>query len=235
MIRLSCFLPLSTIIHFSSLSRFFKKAIDDPKSDYGRIFWKTWAIQTKQIRKFKGKTINFKFKLVKQRVSVLNETIDKYECKYRNGYNTCKLCYKPSCPDRFREYVFYNTSFCNCQLTNSYTIKQLTVIGIEKKKISLRKKMDKLKKNYKKAKEKMKELDNEIVKVNSLQSWKSMIPVVRTLKNHSRYKGTRTQSERLLKKVIEFEIKDKNYRRNLNFNSGKWSSEECGDSSDSDN
>ena len=57
--RISWFLPKNTVIHFKVLSKYFNNLLNESKSDFGRIFWKSWAVKTYTIKFFKSKNHNY--------------------------------------------------------------------------------------------------------------------------------------------------------------------------------
>ena len=55
--NIASFLKLNTVIKFTALSRFYNNILNNPKSSFGKHFWKEYAIQNQNIKKFKGKQL----------------------------------------------------------------------------------------------------------------------------------------------------------------------------------
>ena len=105
MLHIGCFLPLSSVINFTALSRYFNNALNNPTSDYGRVFWRTWSVKTGNMKAFSTSSINYKFKLVKQKICDMKKVIKSCNLHaWRKSY--CKNCNKICQPDRYDDWLF---------------------------------------------------------------------------------------------------------------------------------
>ena len=122
--ELAAFLPLQTVVGFGATSKYFYNQLNDPKSAYAQCFWKGWAVRNGGIKKFKGKSIDFKFKLMQKKLSAANKLARKLNTTLhtqRLGLGTvCRNCNKPCCPLFAFEPFFRDTGwhYCNCRMTD---------------------------------------------------------------------------------------------------------------------
>ena len=117
---LSLFLDLKTVNHFSSLSIYFNNLLNNPKSEFGWMFWKSWAVKNGGIKAFKGKNINYKFKLMKARLDFHLKNAKRNKLSSWSENVMCQNCNKMCCVEKFRIHMFEDRydQFCNCEITN---------------------------------------------------------------------------------------------------------------------
>ena len=116
--RFALFLPKGTAIHFSVLSRFFYNLLNNPTSAFGRMFWKTLAVKNDGIKPFKGKQINFKFKMMREMLNSIKKKVKVHKVPQWRASPTCQNCGKRCYPDKFDRWYFddeYN-HYCNCKM-----------------------------------------------------------------------------------------------------------------------
>ena len=213
------FLPQDTVIHFSALSRYFNNLLNNPKSDFGWMFWKTLAVKNGGIKSFKGKRINYKFKLMRKRLDSIKNDIRLHKVPRWRSFVTCQKCARPCFPDEFEEF-YYDASpnrFCNCEfvkceskfeiIEKSLTISRQEIVN-RKKELMLQ--LDRLNKREK-------VVEQKLVKLKSFNKMEPMIAALKSMKKNARYKSTRTQAERALDELDFYKDWKNPVRRNANY------------------
>ena len=218
LLQIGCFLPLSSVINFTALSKFYNNALNNPKSDYSRVFWKTWGIKTGNTKVFQGKAINYKFKLVKNKVNLMKKVFKSLPITPYTPLN-CKNCKKMCYPDKFYSWCFNepNNFYCNCEIVNCDSPKEALLKRVQfKKKNIIRKKKVLLRKiNY--LDNQIKDLEEKEKKIINVGLWKHILIVIKNIKENARYKGTRTQAERLFNEVRLLANRECHERPNANY------------------
>ena len=219
MSRISWFSPLSTIIHFTVLSKHFYKLLNDPKSEFGRLFWKNWAVKTNTIKYLKLKTHNYKLKLVKSMITRKQRKFNSYP---RYGINFCRRCNLKCHPDyKWSYYLPKKGEYCNCKIVDCDT--QLDRIrnsfqkrreNLELKRINLIKQLE----NISVEKEKINKAEENF---NKIPLFKSMLPVLKKLKENARYKNSRSLAKSLYNDTLNLYKLQKRKRKNINYNNFK--------------
>lgn len=218
MLNIGCFLPLSTVINFTALSKHFQNILNNPKSDYGRMFWKIWSIKTGNMKGFKGKTINYKFKLVKKKIDLMKKKIKSYSVPYWRT-SRCKNCNKECLPDRWMPHYFHDqyNRYCNCQIVDCETkIENLQKeLSIQKrrlinKQIILRDELIHID-------DKITYLEKKENDLKKLTPWRHFIGVIENMKEKAHYKGTRTQAGKELRILNILISNHSNERLNANY------------------
>ena len=216
--RISWFLPKNTVIHFKVLSKYFNNLLNESKSDFGRIFWKNWAVKTYTIKFFKSKNHNYTLKLVQQTIVETKRKLKEQKFNIHRFRPICKNCNKYGKPDVFYNYFFNDTNYyCNCEIVDSETIR-----GSMKKFFTLRRNYLKYRKT-----ELLKQLEDieveheEINKkeneFDKIPTFKSMLPILENLKNNAHYKNNRKQAERAYNEVFKLSQRDCRKRPNYNY------------------
>lgn len=215
MSRLSLFLDIKTVTSFTALSKYFLNILNNPKSEFGKSFWKAWAVKN-GVKAYKGKTMNFRFMYMKKMFGDFKKKINHYKIHRRF---TCLRCGNP-CAEEYIEWYYHDRyyHYCNCE-KSWYGISKITSIQNE---IS-EKKMAKLAKK-KELLEQLKKLDLDIEKLENqekdystrmnLDGFKYSVGVI---KKSAHYSNTRKQATKLLKDVESFERSIGCERRNLNY------------------
>ena len=216
---LSLFLDLKTVNHFSSLSIYFNNLINNPKSEFGWMFWKSWAVKNGGIKAFKGKNINYKFKLMKARLDFHLKNAKRNKLSSWSENVMCQNCNKMCCVERFRIHMFEDRyeQFCNCEITNCESKLEMfeKQIRWEKEAIIRRKKqllhqLERLDVRMEKAKEKEK-------KLKSVTFVEKMKCAFENVKENDRYKSIRNQADKALKQIGIFRSYTLRERWNPNY------------------
>mgnify|MGYP000203138048 FL=1 len=215
--NIASFLKLDTVINFTALSKFYINILNNPKSSFGKNFWKEYAIQNQKIKKFKGKIINYKFKIVLKRVREMKRITDPSSNFWFNP--RCDKCHKITWPDEIVQLQLNDSGqqFCNCKIVKCKTkrdfLKSKYQNNIEYYKFKRRVLIKQLRENNAKiddAIERKKEFDN-------MPSFKSLLLILENLKENAHYKSTRSQSQRLYLEVKKLFQKEKYERPNINY------------------
>lgn len=216
--RISWFLPKSTVIHFTVLSKHFNNLLNNPKSDFGRIFWKSWAVKTNNIKFFKSKNHNYKLKLVQQTFAETKRKLKEQKFNINRFRPVCNNCNKYGKPDTRYNYFFNDvTYYCNCKIVDSETIRgamknhftmRRTYLEFRKKK--LLKELEDIEVEYGEINKKENEFDK-------IPTYKSMLPILENLKKNAHYKNNRKQAERAYNEVFKLSQKDCRERFNYNY------------------
>ena len=218
MLHIGCFLPLSSVINFTALSRYFNNALNNPTSDYGRVFWRTWSVKTGNMKAFSTSSINYKFKLVKQKICDMKKVIKSCNLHaWRKSY--CKNCNKICQPDRYDDWLFNDRygQYCNCQTTNCETKIELIKKDLVFKKRELKDRKALLQKKMDHIDRQMSKLNKKAKEIKELPSWEPLVGVLQNIGENAHYKSTRTQATKLLKEVKELVKRDSNIRTNINY------------------
>ena len=216
---LSLFLDLKTVNHFSSLSIYFNNLLNNPKSEFGWMFWKSWAVKNGGIKAFKGKNINYKFKLMKARLDFHLKNAKRNKLTKWAAYGECQNCNMMCYPENFEEYAFLDRyhRLCNCEITNCESRLEMMERDIfrEKQSIIRRKKqllhqLERLDVRMEKAKEKEK-------KLKSVTFVEKMKCAFENVKENDRYKSIRNQADKALKQIGIFRSYTLRERWNPNY------------------
>ena len=215
MSRLSLFLDIKTVTSFTALSKYFLNILNNPKSVFGKSFWKVWAVRN-GVKAYKGKRMNFRFMYMKKMFGDFKKKVNHHII---HSSLTCLKCGKP-CADRFVEW-YYNDQFdfyCNCEKIQ-LDVSKITTIKLEiskKKKEKLMKRQGLLRQ--------LKKLDMDIEKLeNQEKDYSSTMNLGRfkysvgVIKENAHYSNTRKQATKLFKDVEVFERSIACERRNLNY------------------
>jgi len=213
---ISLFLPLGTVLTFSALSRYYDNILNHPKESFTRRFWKQYAILNGGIKKFKGKSINYKFKLINEKVKQSKRLISTSNYWF-SPY--CKNCNKRSQPDDFYIYYFNDTGdyYCNCKIVNTETKLQFLKSRCATKISNLVRKRQCLYDEIDVLNQKINDLHGEEDSLRTVPSFKNMIPILENLKENSHYKNTKSQARRLLLEVKQLSESENPIRKNINY------------------
>lgn len=213
---ISWFLPKSTVIHFTVLSKYFNNLLNNPKSDFGRFFWKSWAVKTDNIKFFKSKNHNYKLKLVQKTIAETKRKLKEQKFNIHRFRPICKNCNKSGKPDIYYDYFFNDIYYCNCKIVDSETIRDamkknftLRRKYLEYRKTELLKELEDIEVEYEETNKKESEFDK-------IPTYKSMLPILKILKKNAHYKNNRKQAERAYKEV--FKLSQRDCRERLNYN-----------------
>ena len=226
-------LRLESVINFTALSTHFNKVINDRKS----IFLKKWAVKTKNMKYFKSKACDsdhYKLKLVAKRVSDIKKKIAKFPSPSWQKELLCRKCNKYALPDNFwvRYHRDYYNQFCNCKMVDCISKRELIMQEIhdrkqsekfkknnlEEKKNALLRQLKKIDEKMEKVDEKIEKLDQQEKEFKTVPSYKSMVPLIKNLKENGHYKNTRKQAEKLFNEVTKLVSENSNERINVNYN-----------------
>ena len=216
---LGLFLDLKTVNHFSALSKYFNNLLNNPNSDFGRMFWKNWAVKNGGIKAFKGKNINFKFKLMKAKLDVHLKNAKRNKLSSWNVDAKCENCNKTVWPEKFEIHLFedrYNR-FCNCEITNCKTKLELIERQITWEKQAILGKKRTLIYQLKRIDERMEDVKEKEKKLKSVTFVEKMKDAFENVKENDRYKGIRSQADRALKQIGFFSSYTVKERKNPNY------------------
>lgn len=220
MIRIGLFLPKETVNHFSALSRYFNNLLNNPKSDFGRMFWKTLAVKNGGIKAYKSKRINFKFKQMMKVFGEIKKKVKVHKVPMRPGsVSTCQNCGLDGNPDRFNRRYFddeYN-DYCNCKIVDCESKIGRIERDIEMKKRDIEMKKRVLVSEMRFLKKKMKYLVKKEKNLNSIHHLEKMKPALENMKQNGHYKETRDQATRALKDMEKYDSWFCRVRRNVNY------------------
>jgi len=217
------FLDMETLNHFSALSRYFNDILNNPKSEFGRLFWKNWAVKNGGIKCYKGKQIDFKFKLMKS-------TLDKIKKNAKASFPSscylpywcnvnCQICGKKCMPDQFNEWYFndhYNY-FCNCEMVDCESKLQIIERKYENDKRAILNKKAELRLQLLRLDERLEILDEKEKKIKTIRHVEKMKPAFENIKKNGKYKSIRAQAEKALKECKRYESWSVCVRRNANY------------------
>ena len=216
--RLALYLPLITVIHFTGLSKFFNDLLKT-KSQEGWYFWRHWAVENGGIKAYKGRRINYKYKLLLKAFHQAETNVKAYHMPMWRSYSKCNNCGKRCYPDHFDNY-YYNDGFdqyCNCEHTDcDSTISMIKRdIDCEERNIDSQKRELLLK--VQKLDERKKVLKEKKKKVDSIECFSKMKKEFSNVKENDPYKKNRVQAEYNLKRVEIYDDWIVRVRRNLNY------------------
>lgn len=216
--RISWFLPKSTVIHFTVLSKHYYNLLNDPKSDFGKIFWKKWAVKTKTIKFLKSNTHNYKLKLVKQTISETKKKLKEQRFNVYRFIPLCKKCNKYGKPDIENPYFYRGNrmKYCNCKIVDCQTIRCAMKNSFNTQRNDLNFIKEDLIKQLKKIEIKHQEINKKEKEFAKIPKFNLMLPILKNLKKNARYKINREQAERAYKEVLNLSKSEFRKRRNLN-------------------
>ena len=110
------FLDMETLNHFSALSRYINNLLNNPKSEFGRLFWKNWAVKNGGIKCYKSKRIDFKFKQMMKRFCEIKKNVKVHSVPFWRAGDVCLNCGKRCYPDKFDRWYFDDVA---CTLVTS--------------------------------------------------------------------------------------------------------------------
>jgi hypothetical protein len=214
--NVASFLKLDTVIDFTVLSKFYNNILNNPKSSFGKHFWKKFAIQNQNIKKFKGKTINYKFKMVLEKVKEMKRTTSVSKWYFQPN---CEKCNKRCCPDEILQWQLNDNGdhYCNCEFVKCITKRDFLASKYKNKIKKLNRRREylikQLDENYSKTDDAFRQKEE----FDNMPSFKSLIPILKNLKKNARYKSTRSQSQRLYLEVKRLYQEENNERPNMNY------------------
>lgn len=214
--NIASFLKLDTVINFTALSKFYNNILNNPKSSFGKNFWKEFAIQNQNIKKFKGANINYFFKIILKKVKELKRATN---LNYYNFFPFCDKCDKECCPDDYSIWHGNDAGYryCNCKIVKCKTKRDFLKAKYQKTIENHTKRNDHLMSLIEENRAKLKDAIKQKEKLDNMPNFKSIIPVLENLKENARYKNTRSQSQRLYLEVKNLSEKEKNERPNMNY------------------
>lgn len=213
------YLDKETVNHFTALSRYFENLLNNEKSDFGRMFWKTIAVQNWGIKPFKSGRINFKFKQIVMHFHNIKNKVNVHKLPPWRSFGTCEKCGKKSNPDHFRPWCYddeYNR-YCNCPVVVCDSKYEMIIKDLNLKRQEIINRKAQLREQLRRLDDRMKELDEKEKSVNSIHQIKKMIPEFEKMKEKAHYKQTRIQATKVLKEVKKYEVWLHRERTNLNF------------------
>jgi len=219
MTRIGLYLPKETVIHFSALSRYFNNLLNNPKSDFGRMFWKILAVKNGGIKAYKSKRINFKFKQMMKVFGQIKKKVKVHKVPEWRSYSTCKNCGKRCYPDKFDRWYFddeYN-NYCNCEIVNCESKIATIKRDLEMKKRSINEKKRVLRLQLLRLDDRMEDLVEKEANVNSIHHLEKMKPAFENMKQNAHYKSTRVQAKKALDEMKKFDSWFCRERPNANY------------------
>lgn len=219
MTRIALFLPKETVIHFSALSRYFNNLLNNPKLDFGRMFWKTLAVKNGGIKLFNGRNINYKFKMMREMFNSIKKDVKVHKLPMWRSYSTCQTCGKRCYPDKFDEWYFDNryNNFCNCEIVTCESKIATIKRDLEMKKRAINDKKRALRLQLLRLDERMEYLVVKEKKMNTIHHLEKMKPAFENMKLNGHYKTTRDQAARALNEMEHYDTWLCRERRNLNY------------------
>ena len=219
MTPIALFLDNQTVNHFSALSRYFNNLLNNPKSDFGRMFWKTLAVKNGGIKAFKSKRINFKFKRMMNVFGKIKNNVKVHKLPIWRSYSTCQNCRKRCYPDKFDEWYFDNryNNFCNCEFVNCESKIVIIKDDIEETKLRLIERKRRLVLQLLRLDERIEDLVVKEKKMNTIHHLEKMKPAFENMKLNGHYKSTRDQAARALNEMEHYDTWLCRERRNLNY------------------
>lgn len=216
---LSLFLDLKNVNHFSALSKYFNNILNNPRSDFGRIFWKNWAVKNGGIKAFKGKNINFKFKLMKANLDVHLKKAKRNKLTTWNANGMCENCNKMCYPEKFEIHLFEDRHgrLCNCEITNCISKLEMMKREIAREKQAIIMKERVLIYELKTIGVRMEKVKEKEEKLKSVSFVAKMKLAFENVKENDRYKSIRTQAGRALKQIGFFNNHNVKERKNANY------------------
>lgn len=219
MTRIGLYLPKDTVIHFTALSRYFNNLLNNPKSDFGRMFWKTLAVKNGGIKAYKSKRINFKFKQMMNVFGEIKKKVKVHKVPQWRSYSTCQNCGKRCYADKFDRWYFddeYNR-FCNCEIVNCESKISIIKRDLEMKKRAINDRKRELRLQLQRLDDRMEDLVEKEKNVNSIHHLEKMKPALENMKQNAHYKSTRVQAKKALDELKKYDSWLCRERPNLNY------------------
>lgn len=220
MMLIGLFLDKKTANHFSALSRYFNNLLNNPKSDFGRMFWKTLAVKNDGIKCYKSNRINYKFKQMMKVFGEIKKNVKVHKLPMWRTYSTCQNCGKRCQPDRFDRWYFdddWNIS-CNCEIVDCESKISLIERDLSNRKQAIIDKKRELRLQLLRLDERMELLVEKEKKMKTIRHIKKMKPAFENMKQNGHYKATRDQATRALKDMEKYDTWFQRERRNANYN-----------------
>lgn len=219
MTLIALFLDNQTVNHFSALSRYFNNLLNNPKSVFGRMFWKTLAVKNDGIKAFKSRRINFKLKQMMKVFGEIKKKVKVHKVPQWRSYSTCQNCGKRCYPDKFDRWYFddeYN-HYCNCEIVDCESKIGCIERDLAMKKQTIIDKKRRLMWQMRRLDERMEDLVEKEANVNSIHHLEKMKPALQNMKQNGHYKATRDQATRALKEMETYDSWLCRVRRNVNY------------------
>ena len=216
---IALYLDKETVNHFTALSRYFENLLNNEKSEFGRRFWKTIAVQNWGIKPFKSERINFKFKQMIVHFHNIKNKVNVHKVPWWRCYDTCENCGMECYPDTLKPWCYddeYNR-YCNCPIVVCDSKYEMIIKNLNLKRERILNKKVELREQLRRLDDKMEELDEKEKSVNSIHQIKKMIPEFEKMKEKARYKQTRIQATKVLKELKKYEAWLDRERPNVNF------------------
>ena len=184
------------------------------------MFWKNWAVKNGGIKTFKGKNINFKFKLMKGDLDVHLKNAKRNKLTTWNAHGMCENCNKKCYPEKFEIHLFEDRydRFCNCEITNCISKLEMMEREIVREKEAIIRRERVLIYELKKIGVRMEKVKEKEEKLKSVSFLAKMKLAFENVKENDRYKSIRNQAARALKQIGVFSSYTVKERKNLNYN-----------------
>ncbi len=219
MTRIGLFLPKETVEDLSALSRYFNDLLNNPKSDFGRMFWKTWAVKNDGIKRYKSNRINYKFKQMMKVFGEIKKNVKVHKLPMWRTHFTCQNCGKRCYPDKFDRWYFddqYNY-FCNCEIVDCESKIGCIERDLSNNKQAIIDKKRELRLQLLRLDERMELLVEKEKKMKTIRHIEKMKPAFENMKQNGHYKATRDQATRALKDMEKYDAWFQRERRNANY------------------
>jgi hypothetical protein len=215
----SLFLDLGTVGSFSTLSMYFKEFLN-PNSDFGRFFWRTWAVKNGGIKPFKDYRTNFKYKLMKQMLDSIKKKANSHHIPYRPRL-TCLKCNLDCKPDIWISGYFHDSyeEYCNCETVNCDSIMKIMKDDIDSFTHALQRKKKMLLIQLSQLDDKMEKLEEKKDGINQLLHLEKMKSAFQNVEKNDKYKKTRFQAKEALRDLDKYNAKTCRFRENMNYKS----------------
>jgi hypothetical protein len=216
------YLRKETLIHFLTLSKYFNNLLNNPESDFGRIFWKTFAVNNGGIKAYKSKRINFKFKLMMKVFDEIKKNAKVRKVPMWRHHSTCQNCGNFCHPDIFNMHFFDDrfNRYCNCEFVDCASKIEIIESDIELDMDLIIDKKRALHLQLLRLDERMEILVEKKKKVKTVRHLGKMKPAFKNMKQNGHYKETRKQATRALKELEEYDSWFCRVRRNVNYGCG---------------
>jgi hypothetical protein len=220
MTLLGLFLDLKTVNHFSVLSRYYNNILNNPKSHFGRMFWKSWAVKNGGIKSFCSSHINFKFKMMKKMFDTIKKNVKVRELPRHRCYFKCQNCTKECFPDKYDQYYFYGLpgGYCNCEFLNSKSKIEIIELDITLNMQEIVVSRRNLQKAIQRLDDRMEVLVKKEKKVKTIRHLEKMKSALQNVEQNDHYKETRKQAGKALKELKKYDLFNAHIRRNPNYN-----------------
>ena len=219
MTPIALFLDNQTVNHFSALSRYFNNLLNNPKSVFGRMFWKTLAVKNDGIKAFKSKRINFKLKQMMKVFGEIKKNAKVRKVPMWRHHSTCQNCGNFCHPDIFNVHYFDDrfNRYCNCEFADCASKIEIIESDIELDMDLIIDKKRVLHLQLLGLDERMEILVEKKEKVKTIRHLEKMKPAFKNMKQNGHYKETRKQATRALKELEEYDSWFCRVRRNVNY------------------